>query len=41
MRSRGSPRFDPAGKIIGVYGVVEEAALERSSRKEWQSFTTQ
>ena len=41
MRSRGSPRFDPSGKIIGVYGVVEEAALERSSRKEWQSFTTQ
>lgn len=24
MRSRGSPRFDPGGKIIGVYGVVEE-----------------
>ena len=24
MRSRGSPRFDHQGKIIGVYGVVEE-----------------
>jgi len=41
MRSRGSPRFDPTGKIIGVYGVVEEAAHPRPSRKEWQSFTTQ
>lgn len=26
MRSRGSPRFGPRGKIIGVYGVVEELA---------------
>ena len=26
MRSRGSPRFDPKGEIIGVYGVVEEVA---------------
>lgn len=25
MRSRGSPRFDANGKIVGVYGVVEEA----------------
>jgi PAS domain S-box-containing protein len=24
MRSRGSPRFSPIGKIVGVYGVVEE-----------------
>lgn len=24
MRSRGSPRFGPSGKIICVYGVVEE-----------------
>lgn len=26
MRSRGSPRFGPGGKIVGVYGVVEEVA---------------
>jgi len=34
MRSRGSPRFDGTGKIIGVYGVVEEVdQVERT--EEW------
>ncbi len=30
MRSRGSPRFDASGKIIGVYGVVEAVAQVES-----------
>jgi PAS domain S-box-containing protein len=25
MRSRGAPRFSPSGKIVSIYGVVEEA----------------
>jgi PAS domain S-box-containing protein len=34
MRSRGSPRFGPSGKIVGVYGVVEEVA-QTESREVW------
>jgi PAS domain S-box-containing protein len=33
MRSRGSPRFNGLGKIIGVYGVVEE--VTQIEREEW------
>lgn len=29
MRSRGSPRFGPTGKIVCIYGVVEEACPEK------------
>jgi PAS domain S-box-containing protein len=35
MRSRGSPRFGPAGNIIGVYGVVEEV-IAITPRKDWK-----
>jgi len=40
MRSRGSPRFGPTGKIIGIYGVVEElaeASLEQSQLQPAQA----
>lgn len=40
MRSRGSPRFGPSGKIVGVYGVVEEVIKQQDGRPEWQSFAT-
>ncbi|HEX4039342.1 MAG TPA: EAL domain-containing protein [Acidobacteriaceae bacterium] len=36
MRSRGSARFDAQGKIVGVYGVVEEVAVPgKESRETW------
>ena len=40
MRSRGSPRFAPSGKIVGVYGVVEAVIKHQDNRPEWQSFAT-
>ena len=40
MRSRGSPRFGPSGKIVGVYGVVETMANHQDPRPEWKSFAT-
>lgn len=39
MRSRGSPRFDAAGKIVGVYGVVEEVT-QAERREVWEPATT-
>jgi PAS domain S-box-containing protein len=35
MRSRGSPRFGADGKIVGVYGAVEEVSPRRESPKQW------
>ncbi len=40
MRSRGSPRFGPSGKIVGVYGVVEEATRSLIAGTELSSSTT-
>ncbi|HEX4006460.1 MAG TPA: EAL domain-containing protein [Acidobacteriaceae bacterium] len=34
MRSRGSPRFDGAGKIVSIYGVVEEVHEQRQIGNE-------
>jgi PAS domain S-box-containing protein len=34
MRSRGAPRFAPSGKIVRVYGVVEEVDAPRPDRGE-------
>ncbi|HTV16478.1 MAG TPA: EAL domain-containing protein [Acidobacteriaceae bacterium] len=34
MRSRGAPRFSPAGQIVGVYGVVEEVDAPRPHPRE-------
>jgi PAS domain S-box-containing protein len=36
MRSRGSPRFAPSGKIVGVYGVVEEVVQPPENGDPWQ-----
>jgi PAS domain S-box-containing protein len=36
MRSRGSPRFDSNGKIVGVYGVVETAVNPPGSPGAWK-----
>jgi PAS domain S-box-containing protein len=41
MRSRGSPRFDSSGKIVGVYGVVEEVASHPENANPWQSWAAQ
>ena len=38
MRSRGSPRFDTSGKIVGVYGVVEAVTTTQDDPTELQSF---
>jgi len=35
MRSRGSPRFGASGKIVGVYGVVEEVVSHPGDPGEW------
>ncbi len=39
MRSRGSARIDATGKILGIYGVVEDATHlpQQASRNEWES----
>ena len=39
MRSRGSARIDATGKILGIYGVVEDATHlpQQASRDEWES----
>jgi PAS domain S-box-containing protein len=37
MRSRGSARIDASGRILGVYGVVEDATNQQASRNEWES----
>lgn len=34
MRSRGAPRFSPNGKIVSVYGVVEEVDAPRPHPRE-------
>ena len=34
MRSRGSPRFGPSGKIICIYGVVEEVHSRKQMTEE-------
>ncbi len=34
MRSRGSPRFGPTGKVICVYGVVEEVEDHKQATEE-------
>ena len=36
MRSRGSPRFGPSGKIVCIYGVVEEVHCHRQTSDELQ-----
>jgi PAS domain S-box-containing protein len=34
MRSRGSPRFGPTGKVIGIYGVAEEVESHKQTTEE-------
>ena len=34
MRSRGAPRFDASGKIVSIYGVVEEVDGHKQASKE-------
>ncbi|HEY1768106.1 MAG TPA: EAL domain-containing protein [Terracidiphilus sp.] len=34
MRSRGSPRFDPAGEVVCIYGVVEEVEGQKQTSEE-------
>lgn len=34
MRSRGAPRFLPSGKVVGVYGVVEEVHAQKQVSEE-------
>ncbi len=36
MRSRGSPRFDAAGHVMGIYGVVEDVEEQRQISQELQ-----
>lgn len=40
MRSRGSPRFGPTGKIICIYGVVEETQADMQINEELQHCVT-
>jgi PAS domain S-box-containing protein len=37
MRSRGSPRFGPTGKVICIYGVVEEVHGQKQTTEELQN----
>ena len=37
MRSRGSPRFGPTGKVVCVYGVVEEVDGQKQITEELQN----
>lgn len=37
MRSRGSPRFGPTGKIVCIYGVVEEAHADKQATEELEN----
>jgi PAS domain S-box-containing protein len=37
MRSRGAPRFGPTGKVICVYGVVEEVDSHKQMTEELQN----
>ena len=37
MRSRGAPRFGPSGKIVCVYGVVEEVHGQKQASEELQA----
>jgi PAS domain S-box-containing protein len=41
MRSRGSPRFSPAGALIGIYGVVEEIDLRLQTTEELETCEAQ
>lgn len=41
MRSRGSPRFGPSGKIVCIYGVVEEIHAQRQVTEELQACQAQ
>ncbi len=41
MRSRGSPRFGPTGKLICIYGVVEEVHAQRQTSEELQTCQAQ
>jgi PAS domain S-box-containing protein len=36
MRSRGSPRFGPSGRIVCIYGVVEEVHGQKQTSEELQ-----
>ena len=37
MRSRGSPRFGPSGKIVCIYGVVEEIHAHKGTTQELET----
>jgi len=41
MRSRGSPRFGPSGKIVCIYGVVEVVHAHRQASEELQACQAQ
>jgi PAS domain S-box-containing protein len=34
MRARGAPRFDSAGRVVSVYGVVEEIESQKQATRE-------
>jgi PAS domain S-box-containing protein len=37
MRSRGAPRFGPTGKVVCIYGVVEEVDVQKQVAEELQN----
>ncbi|HEX4028894.1 MAG TPA: EAL domain-containing protein [Terracidiphilus sp.] len=37
MRSRGAPRFGPGGKVVCIYGVVEEVDVHKQVAEELQN----
>ncbi|HEY9126562.1 MAG TPA: PAS domain-containing protein, partial [Acidobacteriaceae bacterium] len=37
MRSRGAPRFGPSGKVICIYGIVEEVDRQKQVTEELQN----
>lgn len=36
MRARGAPRFNSDGKVISIYGVLEEIDQQKRATEEWQ-----
>lgn len=36
MRSRGAPRFNEDGKVVSIYGVLEEIEEQKQATAEWQ-----